>query len=781
MHLKFTGLPTDIPAIAEMMERPQWVAWREEMRYGKPTKPPVSPHGGYANHSDPATWGCYDQALDRVAMGNMDGVGYVLSDDDSYTGIDLDECLDEDGRPAPWAAKIVELAETYCEISPSGTGLRLIARGKLEKAVKCDPAHVEIYGKSRYLTITGNHFAGTPVNINPAPETIRELLARVGSFRPPTRACPPDAARQAMDSPANATAQPGNEFFQNVNQHALQNLDQWVPVVLPGARYYAGPRSWRISSQSLGRDLEEDLSISPTGIVDFGVHDMGDPRNGKRTAIDIVMRYGEHADACAAAFWLCERIGAAPESLGWEYTQTGGGQDVLANAEAARRLIEHHDGTLHDAETGEIVDMGPVVTAAHDEVPELPRPPGLVGAIADWIVSTSRKEQPNLAIGAALAITGTLCGRHVRGPTGAGTALYVLALAPTGRGKDAPLRACTRVLKEADLARCMGPEQWMSMSALTGMVKRQPLTLCAQDEFGAFMARIFSRRASGHERGIPKVLRELWGVNFGLWTTAEWASSASEVIEAPHLSLYGTSTHEQFYSAMEGTAIQDGTLNRFLVIEGTRKPRRRDDPGNADQVSPDILEGCRDVWHRSGALAAAQRSQADYNLATAGACTVLAWAADGAKERFIAFQDEMEGEADSDSRRADLVMRSPEMAVRIATIVAAGRRAGTVTLDDLEFGITLVRASVEHMSRGIEEFMAENEYEASSRKVMSAIAKAGRLSRRDLSRRFRAIKSREMNDILSNLIQAELIEAMEVTTASKPRTEYRALGQASHA
>jgi hypothetical protein len=43
--------------------------------------------------------------------------------------------------------------------------------------------------------------------------------------------------------------------------------------------------AWRISSADLGRDLEEDLSITNTGIQDFGTEE-------KLTAIDVVMRHG---------------------------------------------------------------------------------------------------------------------------------------------------------------------------------------------------------------------------------------------------------------------------------------------------------------------------------------------------------------------------------------------------------------------------------------------------------------------------------------------------------
>jgi AAA domain/RepB DNA-primase N-terminal domain len=94
---------------------------------------------------------------------------------------------------------------------------------------------------------------------------------------------------------------------QRLNDAALANLAAWVPELFPKARpYHDG--GYRVSSADLGRDLEEDLSLVPEGIKDFGVHDMGDEREGKRTPIDIVMEWGQvdFGDACD---WLRERLG----------------------------------------------------------------------------------------------------------------------------------------------------------------------------------------------------------------------------------------------------------------------------------------------------------------------------------------------------------------------------------------------------------------------------------------------------------------------------------------
>jgi primase-polymerase (primpol)-like protein len=124
-----------------------------------PTKPPVNPHNGRgASHSRPEDWSSYAQAAAAVRRYRLAGVGFVLSEDDGYTGVDLDKCRDvKTGQIEPWAQEIVNLAENYSEVSPSGTGICMIARGKIESTIKSDPAHVELYRSQRYLTITGDH------------------------------------------------------------------------------------------------------------------------------------------------------------------------------------------------------------------------------------------------------------------------------------------------------------------------------------------------------------------------------------------------------------------------------------------------------------------------------------------------------------------------------------------------------------------------------------------------------------------------------------------------
>jgi hypothetical protein len=319
----------DLAALRELRERPQWVAWKYTERNGRITKPPVNPHTGEgASHSDPRSWGTYEQALQCAQARGLAGVGYVITEDDGFTGADLDKCRDPDfGQIEPWAQEILDLAETYAEVSPSGTGLRLIWRGKVEQTFKCDPKHVEVYKSLRYLTITGEHVAGTPKEIREAPQTESVLRERVESFRREQEAARAATRPEPMGVHLPMPPRPGvlhsgpgvaNSFFRNLNDAAMRDIATWVPALFGSAAVFQPTtRGFRISSHSLGRDLEEDLSITPMGIKDFGVHDMGDPRQGKRTPLDIVLEFGGKPTAKEAGLWLCDQIGKDPHDLGW--------------------------------------------------------------------------------------------------------------------------------------------------------------------------------------------------------------------------------------------------------------------------------------------------------------------------------------------------------------------------------------------------------------------------------------------------------------------------------
>ena len=68
----------------------------------------------------------------RVHSDVYSGIGLVLTEEDPYTGVDLDNCVNrKTGKVKPWAQEIIDYFDSYTEISPSGKRAIFEARGDI--------------------------------------------------------------------------------------------------------------------------------------------------------------------------------------------------------------------------------------------------------------------------------------------------------------------------------------------------------------------------------------------------------------------------------------------------------------------------------------------------------------------------------------------------------------------------------------------------------------------------------------------------------------------------
>ena len=160
----------------ELRDAPKWVAWRFEWRerQEKWTKVPLNPHAGCkdeAKSTDPGTWAGFHSAAHAanaaVKAGELvDGLGFVF-DGDGVFGLDLDHCRDiESGLLTDAAREVLSHFPTYAEVSPSGTGVKLIGRGSLPgTGRKNTAAGLEVYDRGRYFTVTGQKLADMPATV----------------------------------------------------------------------------------------------------------------------------------------------------------------------------------------------------------------------------------------------------------------------------------------------------------------------------------------------------------------------------------------------------------------------------------------------------------------------------------------------------------------------------------------------------------------------------------------------------------------------------------------
>jgi hypothetical protein len=196
--------------LAELKDRPQWVAWRYERRKGKWTKVPVNCRtGDYAKSTDSATWVGFTEALLYYRAKGLDGIGYVPLPEDRLAFCDLDECRDPlTGAVEPWAAAIVTELASYTEVTASATGLHVVCHGRKPDRKRSKKGRVEIYDGlkangqpgGRFLACTGHKLDGTPAEICGRQEALEAVYGReLKDAGKPAPARQPQAAACGFD------------------------------------------------------------------------------------------------------------------------------------------------------------------------------------------------------------------------------------------------------------------------------------------------------------------------------------------------------------------------------------------------------------------------------------------------------------------------------------------------------------------------------------------------------------------------------------------------------
>jgi hypothetical protein len=181
---------------AELKPLPQFVCWAYERRADDegPTKIPYTPDGKrWAKANDATTWGRFQEALATYnrRRNKFAGIGFEFAAGGGIVGIDLDDCRDQKtGELKRWAIDAIGRFNSYAEISPSGTGVKIWCRGKIQcdgtgkKRAYHDGA-VEMYGRGRFFAMTGHRFESAPSTVNEAQAAIDWLWAAV--FAEPKR------------------------------------------------------------------------------------------------------------------------------------------------------------------------------------------------------------------------------------------------------------------------------------------------------------------------------------------------------------------------------------------------------------------------------------------------------------------------------------------------------------------------------------------------------------------------------------------------------------------
>lgn len=168
----------------DLKNRSQWILFKFAMVDGKLKKYPFTVLNRMKGWKLDENQSNFEIAY-RTFNNNSDyaGIGFVVTKNDPLTCIDFDHVYNP--TTEEWnqqALEEVKKLNSYTEFSPSGTGVHVFVKGNTTKPgtrrEQSDGTGREMYSDLHYMTVTGNHVPGTPLEINEAQEAINELYEK---------------------------------------------------------------------------------------------------------------------------------------------------------------------------------------------------------------------------------------------------------------------------------------------------------------------------------------------------------------------------------------------------------------------------------------------------------------------------------------------------------------------------------------------------------------------------------------------------------------------------
>lgn len=496
----------------ELLDLRQWLAWYYDH---DGCKIPV----GTSN--DPETWRMYSEL-----KGSMRA--FVITADDPYTGIDLDDCITDEG----FTDKANEVLEqfrglAYAEVSPSGTGIKLLTRAVKPEGSGCSVGGwLECYDHTRFWTVTGNVIEGF--------ETIGEGQPEVdwlcGKYLTPEKPKPKFVA------PAKTISTP-------LAERARAYVDA-AELPREGGRNNS---AFRLAGHLKAIVGDYGDRLSEDDVMDFlrsWNSRLGDPLPDKeieQVARSAMNNGTPREDKPATAYEQVDIL-----DINWdELNATIDSDDDIDDEQFCQKLIPSS---------------------------------GLMRMVFDFYGQQAYRRSVVMGLAVSVALCQTIFGRKVRSHTDLRTNDYNLILATTGSGKEACEATITKILDAADPGcRHMIPPDVQSGNGLMRAVASSPCAIWVCDEFGKILQAVLDKKGNQHIKNIGHHLLKLYGKSNGTYGGAAHSDGIRNRIVQPHLCVLGLSTGSTVFESIATEQVADGLIGRIAFWPVQDRPDPRDD------------------------------------------------------------------------------------------------------------------------------------------------------------------------------------------------------------
>lgn len=526
---------------ADLKKKKCWLVWKTteiSSDTGKFNKIPKYPNsrknrcGKQGGPQDLEGLGSWEEAYAAFSYDkSLAGIGIALLQDFGIVALDVDRCV-KDGKLRDDVADLIDL--TYCELSPSGTGIRAFWLGTSSNSKNHDSGF-ELFHSTGFVTVTGNQIA--------------------------------------------------NEYFMNGNGIPVLSPD--MQTKLEGLAHQAGKVNSKVGrvekSDRLKQAAQNDLRLQ--AIVNARLYecDLGNGKHSIQCPFEIEHSdYGREGGDGDTVYFQPHTNGY---SEGWIHCMHTHDNDQNKYWEAIGYDI--HTEMFENLEVHDSADALPDISqdsGVSKSKFDIEYPPGLAGGIAEYVFKSSRMRVKSFAIAAALTVIAQLnANRAYVKKSNTALNLYQCLIGDTGKGKEDPRKAIKRLLDAAkDFDRSSIHESIASGAALLRSLENKPNTLILMDELGMYLKVAISDKGSIHQKEFIKEIMTLFGVGRSFFAGKSYANANQNIgrINRPYINLLGTTTPLELFDGITLNLVDNGLLNRFLFIPASEE--------NAINREPDI-------------------------------------------------------------------------------------------------------------------------------------------------------------------------------------------------
>ncbi len=550
---------------AEMREYAQWVCYRMEGLGKKKTKIPYCPQTGRpASVKNPGQWTTYDAAISCLVTGEYHGIGFVLTHNDPFFFIDLDDIECEDARQRQ--IEIAKDFDTFQERSPSGMGLHIIGKGSVPSGRRVSKLGIEVYSNERYMTVTGDVFDGkTEIKLEQAKVSL--LWEVLGSNR--------GSAVQVHDG---SSPQIDDDLTVYERAASAANSEKFLDLWNGRWQQYHGSQS------------EADLALC-----------------------NIIAFYTKNKDQLRRMFFQSGlyRWDKSPRpsyiepilKMAYDQIKTTLNFDVLFNESEEYRSKLNSKTFQKETYQEPLFEKPTVVKKPKSnkgnswEESSIKRPPGVMGQVAEYIYEQSPYPIPEVAICAAIGFMAGVCGKAYN-ISDSGLNHYVMLLAKTGTGKDGGRKGVNKLFNHfidqfPVVGDFEGPSDFASGQSIVTHLSNHK-TGCFLSVLGEFAVKLceISNDKFGPHVSLKRMLLDLFtksakGDSFKPTVYSD-ISKNTNLVKSPCLSIFAEGQPELFFQNINEQTVESGLIPRFTFIHYEGKRIKRKKNFSKTEISPEL-------------------------------------------------------------------------------------------------------------------------------------------------------------------------------------------------